>query len=70
MMLVVEGGRCSGGPGRGRSQIADGIVKRSHQRPMMKRTTRRERRVEFMDFTMAIEDAWTSSAATYPIPIP
>jgi hypothetical protein len=45
----------SGGPGRGRSQRAAGMVKRNHQRPMRKRTRRREKVVLFIRTRITIE---------------
>jgi hypothetical protein len=68
--LLIRCERCSGGPGRGRNQSAAGIVKIIHQRPMMKRTSRSEKRVESVTVITQMADSCTKSAAIYPIPIP
>jgi hypothetical protein len=68
--LPIRCERWRGGPGRGRNQSAEGIVKTIHQRPIMKRTSRSEKRVESVAVITQIADSCTMSAAIYPIPIP
>jgi len=60
----------SGGPGRGRSHNAAGIVNTNHQTPTRNRTTRREKVVLFMNQIMTIDMHCTNRPALYPMPIP
>ena len=59
-----------GGPGRGRSQRADGIVKTNHQNPIKKRTRRRENVDDFRLNRIITDTIWTKRAAKWLIPIP
>ena len=53
-----------GGPGRGRSQKAEGMVKVNHHAPMRKRTRRRENVEEDLrSRIMTMARVWTMSAA-------
>lgn len=66
-----------GGPGRGRSQSAVGIVRASHHAPTKKRTMRSGRVAEVGDKDTldrakrrAMLRHWTKTAAMYPMPAP
>ncbi len=53
----------NGGPGRGRSHRAEGMVKTNHHRPIRKRTSRSENDEEDMRRRMPIDIVWRRRAA-------
>ena len=59
-----------GGPGRGLSHNAAGMVNKNHHAPMTNSTTRNESVVLFIANMMTIDTHCRNKPALYPIPIP
>jgi len=63
VLAVPPCGACIGGPGRGRSQKKQGMVKRSHQAPTRKRARRKEKVDPPVSLTRITVMIWTITAA-------